>query len=59
MGVDDISEQGRNTSGVKLMDIAPNSDVMVAGIAKVRETQQKDKPEELVTEQPEETTTEE
>ena len=40
MKVADISEQGRTTSGVKLMDIDVNSDVMVAGIAKVREKQQ-------------------
>ena len=48
MSVADISEQGRNTSGVKLMDIDANSDVMVAGIAKVREKQQKDEnPDEV------------
>ena len=47
MGVADISEQGRNTSGVKLMDIDANSDVMVAGIAKVRETQHKDEDSEV------------
>ncbi len=48
MSVADISEQGRNTSGVKLMDIDANSDVMVAGIAKVRETQHKDEASEAV-----------
>ena len=37
MSVEGISEQGRDTSGVKLMNIDPNSDVMVAGIAKVRD----------------------
>ena len=42
MHVADISEQGRTTSGVKLMDIDANSDVMVAGIAKVREKQNKE-----------------
>ena len=48
MSVADISEQGRNTSGVKLIDIDANSDVMVAGIAKVREKQQKDEnPDEV------------
>ena len=47
MSVADISEQGRNTSGVKLMDIDANSDVMVAGIAKVRETQHKDEDSEV------------
>ena len=39
MSVGGISEQGRDTSGVKLMDIDPNSEVMVAGIAKVRDSQ--------------------
>ena len=48
MGVADISEQGRNTSGVKLMDIDANSDVMVAGIAKVREKHQKNEETEAV-----------
>ena len=48
MSVADISEQGRNTSGMKLMDIDANSDVMVAGIVKVREKQQKDEnPDEV------------
>ena len=47
MSVADISEQGRSTSGVKLMDIDANSDVMVAGIAKVREKQQKDEDSEV------------
>ena len=37
--VKDISEQGRSTSGVKLMDIDPESDVMVASVEKVRESQ--------------------
>ncbi len=37
ISVDDISIIGRNTSGVKLMDIAPESDVKVASIAKVRD----------------------
>ena len=48
MSVADISEQGRTTSGVKLMDIDSNSDVMVAGIAKVREKQQKEEDSEVV-----------
>lgn len=38
MGVSDISVIGRNTSGVKLMSIDPNSDTKVATIAKVRES---------------------
>ena len=38
MGVANISIIGRNTSGVKLMSIDPNSNVRVATIAKVRES---------------------
>ena len=37
MSVDSISVFGRITSGVKLMDIDPEKDVVVASIAKVRE----------------------
>lgn len=37
ISVDDISIIGRNTSGVKLMDIDQGSDVQVASIAKVRD----------------------
>ncbi len=37
IAVNDISIIGRNTSGVKLMDIDPDSDVHVASIAKVRD----------------------
>ncbi len=37
ISVDDISVIGRNTSGVKLMNIDPESDVRVASIAKVRD----------------------
>lgn len=36
MSVDDISIIGRNTSGVKLMNIDAGSDVVVASVAKVR-----------------------
>jgi DNA gyrase subunit A len=42
--VKDISVIGRNTSGVKLMNIDKDSDVSIASIAKVRS-----KPEEAVT----------
>ena len=42
MSVDDISVIGRNTSGVKLMSIDQNSDIKVASIAKVRESEAKD-----------------
>lgn len=38
MSVDDISVIGRNTLGVKLMSIDPDSNVRVATIAKVRES---------------------
>ena len=38
MSVDDISIIGRNTSGVKLMNIDQESDIKVARIAKVRES---------------------
>ena len=37
ISVDDISVIGRNTSGVKLMNIDPDSNVRVASIAKVRD----------------------
>ncbi len=45
MGVDDISIIGRNTSGVKLMSIEADSDVRVASIAKVRESNRQDEEE--------------
>ena len=51
MSVSGISEQGRDTSGVKLMDIDPNSDVMVAGIAKVRDSHAKEQEEENIEEE--------
>ena len=38
LSVDDISIIGRNTSGVKLMNIDADSDISVASIAKVRES---------------------
>ena len=42
IGVNDISIIGRNTSGVKLMNIDPNSNTRVASIAKVRGEENKD-----------------
>ncbi|MCI8660671.1 MAG: DNA gyrase subunit A [Lachnospiraceae bacterium] len=57
ISVDDISIIGRNTSGVKLMDIAQESDVQVASIAKVRDDGKKsegDGIEELDLEDPSE-----
>jgi len=57
MGVSDISIIGRNTSGVKLMSIDPDSDTKVATIAKVRESntnQDNDTVEEITVEEAEE-----
>ena len=48
MAVDTISIIGRNTCGVKLMDIDVESDIRVATIAKVRESSSDDS-EELET----------
>ena len=42
MSVDDISVIGRNTSGVKMMNIDQDSDIKVASIAKVRESATRD-----------------
>ena len=47
MFVDDISVIGRNTSGVKLMNIDQDSDIKVASIAKVRESSTRDSEEEM------------
>ena len=46
MAVDTISIIGRNTPGVKLMDIDVESDIRVASIAKVRESSSSDDSEE-------------
>ena len=50
MGVSDISIIGRNTSGVKLMSIDPQSGIAVASIAKVRESENKEEEMEVTTE---------
>ncbi|MDO5550863.1 MAG: DNA gyrase subunit A [Lachnospiraceae bacterium] len=42
MAVSDISIIGRNTSGVKLMNVDADTDVRVASIAKVRDSGEKD-----------------
>ena len=42
ISVNDISIYGRNTSGVKLMNIEQDSDITVASIAKVRESENKE-----------------
>ena len=47
MGVSDISIIGRNTSGVKLMSIDPDSGISVASIAKVRESENKEPGEDM------------
>src|SRR5699024_3350043 len=44
--VSDISLLGRNTSGVKLMNIDASSNVRVASIAKVREIEEEEDAEE-------------
>lgn len=46
INVGDISVIGRNTSGVKLMSIDPDSDMRVATIAKVRESSAQDSEED-------------
>ena len=48
MSVDDISIIGRNTSGVKMMSIDADSNVRVASIAKVRESNRQDEENEDV-----------
>ena len=48
MSVDDISVIGRNTSGVKMMSIDADSNVRVASIAKVRESNRQDEENEDV-----------
>ena len=47
MSVNDISIIGRNTSGVKLMSIDPDSRIAVASIAKVRESENNPDDEDL------------
>ena len=47
MAVSDISIIGRNTSGVKLMSIDPDSGIAVASIAKVRESENSQDEDEM------------
>ena len=47
MSVNDISIIGRNTSGVKLMSVDPDSGIAVASIAKVRESENNPDDEDL------------
>ena len=49
MSVNDISIIGRNTSGVKLMSIDPDSGIAVASIAKVRESENNPDEEDDIT----------
>ena len=51
ISADDISVIGRNTSGVKLMNIDVDSDIKVATIAKVRESSSHDDEEETTEEE--------
>ena len=51
ISVEDISVIGRNTSGVKLMNIDPNSDTRIASIAKVRDDEQNPEVEDAIDEQ--------
>ena len=51
ISVKDISIIGRNTSGVKLMNIDPNSDTRIASIAKVRDDEQNPEVEDAIDEQ--------
>ncbi len=51
IGVKDISIIGRNTSGVKLMNIDPNSNTRIASIAKVRDDEQNPEVEDAIDEQ--------
>ncbi len=51
ISVKDISIIGRNTSGVKLMNIDPNSNTRIASIAKVRDDEQNPEVEDAIDEQ--------
>jgi len=54
LAVSDISVIGRDTSGVKLMEIDRNSKIRVAGVAKVRESSQNAEENDFEDEKPEE-----
>ena len=47
MKSDTISVIGRNTSGVKLMNIDAESDIKVARVAKVKETEPEEESQEI------------
>lgn len=46
INLDKVSVLGRNTSGVKLMDIDKDTDTVIASVAKVRETEDEEDSEE-------------
>ena len=46
INLDKVSVLGRNTSGVKLMDIDKDTDTVIASVAKVRETEDEEESEE-------------
>lgn len=47
INLDKVSVLGRNTSGVKLMDIDKDTDTVIASVAKVRETENEEESEEI------------
>ena len=47
INLDKVSVLGRNTSGVKLMDIDKDTDTVIASVAKVRETENEEDSEEI------------
>ena len=47
INLDKVSVLGRNTSGVKLMDIDKDADTVIASVAKVRETENAEDSEEV------------
>lgn len=47
INLDKVSILGRNTSGVKLMDIDKDTDTVIASVAKVRETENEEESEEI------------
>ena len=47
INLDKVSVLGRNTSGVKLMDIDKDTDTVIASVAKVRETENEEESGEV------------
>lgn len=48
MGISDISKLGRNTTGVKLINLDASKDIRVASIAKVRDTEAEEVSEDVI-----------